>query len=305
MPIQVAAGYGPVTKKVKVPALGASAATKAALLPSLEGSVGLPGVPRSAAPTSLVPQVSIPKATSVVAPKTGLQSYMSELTGDLNYQSAEQAYNNALEMGQRSLLADPFKQALNTYGYDISGYLQSHPGSVPQNIADLANKYLDPASVAAARANPYSTANQIGKSFDEALAGVPGQLAERGLLGSGGSAITASKLDYGRGLADKQAMDEFLGSLGTANQNYLDFASGQRSQFEDAKAEVANRLAQQQGYSADLDAQGNAVTAPPAAPAPVTYKLAPKTQALIKKMKTSGQVSAWEKAMAKLTGGTR
>lgn len=313
MPILQGAGYAglpAVTKKPKPLVLGASPATKAGLLPYAEGSLGLPGVPRTALPSPILPQVKIPSAGSIVAPAAkGLSEYMNEITGDPNYSSAEQAYNNALEMGQRTLLADPFKQALSTYGYDIGGYLSAHPGSVPQGIADLANKYLDPAAVAAAKADPYSVSAQIQKSFGDALSNVPYQQAARGTAGSGATAISASNLDYQRGLQDKQAMDQFLGALGTANQNWLGFQTDQRSQFEGAKADIASRLAQVAGYSSGLDqgGGGQAAAAPAAQPnysggPNAVYKPSAPTQALIKKMKAKGEFSAWERAMRNLGG---
>lgn len=265
------------TKKKKTVLSPTTAANKAALLPSLEGSLGLPGVPKVAPVKFTLPSVSIPKASSIVQPLQptdpitgqsavstdtsrtglyGLDEYMNEVKSDPNYAIAEKNYRDALEMGERTLMSDPFRQALISYGYDIGGWNAAHPGTVSQAILDAAGKYLDPAAQKAANENPYSTAAQIGRGYNQATAGLGGDYAMRGTLGSGGMNVAASNLNYQRGLQDKQAMDQFLSALGTANTNWLDFQTSQADRFRQAQEEIATRLAQVAGYHALLNPDG-------------------------------------------------
>ena len=224
------------------------------------------------------PQVkfpTIPQASSVVAPQSfaqavaapvsvpvdavsggvgGLGNYMDELTSDRLYQLAQKNYEDALAMGERSLFATPFKQALIQYG--VAPGEAELAGLTPEAAA-LARKYLDPAAIAAAQGNPYSTAKQIDYGFNRASAGLAGDYTQRGTLGGGGMNVAQSNLNYQRGLQAKQTMDELLGAVGNANQNWLNFQGNEAEKRRAAQAEVANRLAQIAGYNALLDAFGN------------------------------------------------
>jgi hypothetical protein len=264
---------------------------------------------------SAVPKVAIPSASSIVKPIVGTGSglaststdpYSGELTADPMYGLGQKNYQDALDMGERTLLRDPINQLIAQYGYDPRS-----ASGVPQNLADIANKYLDPAALDAAKANPYTTANQIGKSFTDALNAMPYDLAARGAQASGAANIIGSNLGYQRGLADKQAIDQLLQGIGTANQNWTDFQTNQANTWRQAQEDIATRLAQQAGYHEDLNA-----------PAPVpalqdysggasaVYQPSPATAKLIQKVRSSGQSSAWETAMKKLgstavTGGNK
>lgn len=296
-----------------------------------------------------MPNVAIPNASAFVKPNviggsgggsasTSTDFYGEELAADPMYAIGQKNYQDALDMGQRSVLRDPINQLLLTYGYDPQAYAKGHEGAIPQNALDLANKYIDPAALAAAQKNPYTVANQIGKGFGDALESLPYQLAARGAQNSGAAAIMGSNLDYDRGLKDKQAIDQMLAGIGTANQNWTDFQTGQANTWRQAQETIAARLAQKQGYHgaedpSTVDYSGGPASAyQPASsvqglmdrdqgagqwdswadamngrgstyapPAPV-YKPAAATAKLIKKMRASGQSSAWETAMRKLGG---
>lgn len=299
--------YGGKTYKPKPQPNPAAAAIAAGA-----GNVGaaLPNVPVS---RPIVPTVSIPQAATVAPAAAAVRGpslgdYMSQIEGDPNFEIGRRNYENALEMGQRSLLADPINKLVSTYGIDPTAYLAAHPGSIPQNMLDLANRYIDPAALAAAKADPFSTSNQIQRTFGQALAGTPGQLAARGRLGSGASAIMASKLDLARGQQERQALDQFLSGVGSANQNWLNFQTEQSNTWRQAQEEIANRLAQMQATSADEETP---IEAAPVAAAPAAqpdysggpnavFQPAPATQRLIKKMRARGEFSSWERAMARL-----
>lgn len=258
-----------------------------------------------------MPKVAIPGASSIVKPLGAAAAvppavtpsgdpYGSELTADPMYGLAQKNYQDALDMGQRTLLHDPINQLIAQYGYDP----RSAQG-VSQNISDLVGKYLDPAALDAAKANPYTTANQIGKTFTDALNAMPYDLAARGAQASGAANIIGSNLGYQRGLSDKQAIDQLLQGIGTANQNWTDFQSGQANTLRQAQEDIATRLAQQAGYHGEDTSA--AVTAPPVLDTNdysggpnAVYQPSPATARLIQKMRSSGQTSAWEKTMAKM-----
>jgi len=298
------------------PMMGTTSATKGALLPSLEGSLGLTGVPKVAAPKSIVPQISIPKATvaapgvSAPAANTGLDEYSNELSGDATWQLAQKNYSDALSMGERSLFGDPFKQLLTQYGYVPS---EAQIGGLSPDLQAMVRKYMTPEAVAAAQGNPYSTAATINKSFDQALAAAPIDYAERGLLSapgklSGGAAIAASNLGYQRGQQAAQTMDEFLRGVGGANTNWLNYQNQQASTLRQAQEDVASRLSQERGYHDLLDALGNvdqqalanrAAQQDYSGGPSAIYQPDPQTGALMDQMQASGQYGSWAGAMQK------
>lgn len=291
-------------------ALGTTPATKAALLPSLEGGLGLPGVPKVAPPKSLVPQVNIPQATppATVPPLSGLDAYKKELTDDEAWGIAQKQYENSLAMGERSLFGDPFRQMLTQYGYVPS---EAQIGALSPELQAMVRKYLDPAAVKAAQENPYSTAATIKHGFDKALATVPVEYAERGLLNaegklSGGAAIAASTLERARGQQAAQTMDEFLKGVGGANANWLNYQNQQTETLRQAREQIATRLAQEAGYRALLDAQGNEDAAARAAEAAgydysggpsAIYQPAPDVGAILDRNAVSGRNDSWAAAM--------
>jgi len=250
----------------------------------------------------------------------GLNEYMNEITSDPNYAIGRQNYENALSMGERSLLGDPINQLVAKYGYDPRSYLAANPGAqLPQAALDLANRYLDPTALAAAQRDPTTTANQIATSFGQALSSIPGELAARGRGRGGATAILASQLNQERAVQDRKAMDEFLGGVGTANQNWADYQTQQANIWRGAQEDIATRLAQVAGYHAMLDAQGRAQADTTAedtqaevaalqdysgGPTSIYQPSAP-TARLIQRMRSSGEMSSWEKAMQGLTSTTK
>lgn len=290
-----------------------------------------------------LPKVTIPNAGSIVAPlgtdgggiqqQTSGDPYGDELRNDPMWSIAQKNYEDALAMGERAQLSEPIARLVSTYGYDPRAYLAAHPdAALPQSALDLANRYIDPAGLAAAQKDPATVSNQIAKSFGQALAGIPNRLAQRGLLGGGSSAIIANKLTYDRALQDRQAMDQFLSGLGTANQNWVNYQTQAANTLRAAQEAIAQRRAQEAGYhgetppedydysggpasifqpaedvqrimdqgqaSGQWDSWANAMSQTiNAANKPKTFKPAPATAKLIQKMRASGEMSAWEKAM--------
>lgn len=312
MPGYVSAVNAYRARKTKAPsfgaAIGTTPSTKGALLGSMEGSLGLPGVPKVAAPTSIVPQVSIPRVTAPAAPaNTGLNEYGNELSGDPTWQLAQRNYADSLSMGERSLFGDPFKQLLTQYGYVPS---EDQIAGLSPDLQAMVRKYMTPDAIAAAQGNPYSTAATVNKSFDQALAAAPINYAERGLLSapgklSGGAAITASNLGYERGKQAAQSMGELLSGIGGANANWLDYQNQQAATLRQAQEDVASRLSQEKGYHDLLDQYGNVDQSALAAqqdyaggPSAV-YQPDPQTGALMDRMQANGQNDSWAAAMSK------
>lgn len=274
-------------------ALGTSPATKAGLLPTLEGGLGL-GLPKVAAPKSLVPQVNIPKAT--VAPTAGPSTpdYQRALEDDPTWQLARKNYEDALAMGERSTFGDPFKQLLTQYGYVPN---EDQINALSPDLQAMVRKYLTPDAIAAARDNPYSTAATINKSFDKALAGVPIEYAERGLLNaegklSGGAAIAASTLGYQRGQQAAQTMDEFLRGIGSANSNWLNYQNTQANAFRQAQEDVATRLSNEEAPPLTDPASFDYSGGPSA-----IFQPSPAVGAILDNNAATGRNDAWAAAM--------
>lgn len=297
------------------PAIGTTPATKAGLLPYTEGSLGLPGVPQVAAPKSIVPQLSIPKAPAV-APNTGLNEYTGEITSDPMYAIAQKNREDALAMGERSLFGDPFKQAVTQYGYVPS---EAQIGGLSPDLQAMVRKYLDPTTVQAAQDNPFSVAKTISHDYGVAGAALPIDYAERGLMSapgklSGGAAIAQAKLDRARGQDTAQTMDEMLRGIGSANTNWLNFQNTQNETFRQAQEDIATRLSQDAGYHALLNAQGgedqqaaaqNAAGFDYSGTPSALFQPDPQTGALMDRMQASGQYGAWAKAMSKPSAKTQ
>src|SRR5262245_33714607 len=250
-----------------------------------------------------MPQVTIPQSSATVQPRqpsepdtgsdtsndsavskntsttglSGLDEYMNEAQTDPAYIAAEDTYRNAINMGEPSVFGDPVKQLLMQYGYvpndaDISGL---SPGTQA-----LVHKYFDPTTTAAAswnlgappgqQGNIYSTAAQIARAYNQGAASIAPTFAEVG-LGGGGMQIAADELRYQRGLQDKATLDQLLGGIRTAGQNWVDYQNQAANARNTAEAAVYQRLAQIAGYHAMLDAAGKEVQTPDEPPPAPTF----------------------------------
>lgn len=256
MPIQLGGPSLPKLKVVKPPAYNPWAYVPGGSSPAVAQAIQMQGYK--------MPSASIPSANSVVAPQTfaapaagGLGSALGQNVGSLEdairndrmYSIGESNWKNALSMGERQYLGDPFKQAYMTYGFDIPKWNAGHPGAVSGDILSAAQKYLDPAATEAMNKNDFTVQRQLQRSFGQSLAGIGTNQAERGMLGSGGADIAASNANYALGLQEKNAMDQFLGSLGTANSNWLSYQNQQNEIWRAAQEAITNRLAQTPGAS--------------------------------------------------------
>jgi hypothetical protein len=259
--------------------------------------------------------VTIPQADTIVKPNApsapqgdggGLRNYTGEITSDPMYGIGQKNYQDALTMGESSLLRSPIAQLISTYGYDPRAYLAAHPESgLSQTSIDLANRYLDPAGLAAAQNDPATVANQIAKGFNQGLAAVPGTLAESGLERSGSSAIMGNKLTYDRALQDRSAMEQFLSGIGTANTNWLDYQNQQANTWRQAQEDIATRLSNDAGYHAMLNAQGGEQDTAPTAPtpAPPPAPMSPAMKKAVAKVKAQmPKPAGWAKAISGITG---
>jgi hypothetical protein len=116
MPIQLGGPSLPKPKKPKnpkvldpfgVPHVGAQT------LPALGGAQPM-GIS--------TPQVTIPNANSIVGAGTGSASvgdpYRNELANDPTWLLADKNYQDALTMGERTMLSDPINRLIQQYGYD-------------------------------------------------------------------------------------------------------------------------------------------------------------------------------------------
>jgi hypothetical protein len=261
MPIQLGGPSLPKLKQVKKPAYNPWAYVPGGSSPAVSQAIQTQGYKPFQA-------VTIPKANSVVAPQTftstpayntttgagagtgqDIEALKAAIRNDPMYSIGESNWKNALTMGERQYMADPFKQAYMNYGFDIPAWNKAHPGAVSEDILTAAQKYLDPAATAAMSKDPNTIAHQLQHNFGAAIAGIGGNQAARGMLGSGGADVASSKASYQLALNERNAMNEFLGSLGTANQNWLGYQNQQNEIWRAAQEAITSRVAQQPGAS--------------------------------------------------------
>ena len=126
-----------------------------------------------------------------------------------------------------------------------------------------------------------------------------------GLQHSGSSAIIGNRLNYERGLSDKNAIDQLLSGVGTANQNWTDFQTTTANARRQAQEDAATRLSQQAGYHGGNDEEDAAAVAASqdysGGPDSI-FQPAPDVQQLMDQGQASGQWDSWAKAMGGPSG---
>jgi len=247
--------------KTKAPVLGASPATKASLLPYLEGALGLPGVPRTG-PPPFVPTLPTGNAGEEAeqtgyksVPKSAVPSnYVPTLDEILNhplYQSALGTYNTNLQAWQ-----DMARNAIATSavagGYDPTEQIQNllATSTSPALKGFQLSSLLNPATIAAVNeANRAGTSKyaQSIRGRDLGMKRLVYELAARGIGTSGAAATGTNAITQ----ATQQEMNtqraNLLSDITQAVGDYQTRASAGLTGLDDIRLQVASLLAQAAG----------------------------------------------------------
>jgi hypothetical protein len=115
---------------------------------------------------------------------------------------------------------------------------------------------VDPATIAQATQNPMSQRAQLQKQLSDAQSNLPYDLAASGADRSGAFAINQSQLGQQYDTASYQGLQDLLGSIGGAVNQYATGFNSAQAQLAAAREAVANRLAQNAGYSQTVTTSG-------------------------------------------------
>jgi hypothetical protein len=175
-----------------------------------------------------------------------IDQFMQHLRADPMYQSAADTYAAQLQGGQNALSAR-VRQAIVQGGW---GADQWTPDQL-QNLGAQAggvdfSGIIDPATMAAAQANPMSQAALLQRQMGINQTALDYQLAARGAGGAGTSgALTVGlqNLQNQYDQASYQGMQSLLGQLGGNISDYNTLASNAMSQMQQTQGQAATNLA--------------------------------------------------------------
>jgi hypothetical protein len=156
--------------------------------------------------------------------------YEKLIQGDLGYQGVRSAIS-AQEGTAGRTRADMVRRAIAQFGAAPAGW-QSGYGDV------------DPASLAAAQQNPFSTMHQLQDARSHGSADLAAALGARGMLSSGALTGGEQQLQrqYDASLAD--VTSRLLANLGGYEGDYANAFSSLENQGQQAYADAAGRVAQ-------------------------------------------------------------
>lgn len=171
---------------------------------------------------------------------TPLQVYQDQILSDPGSVAAQGSFDanvSNLALARR----DAIQRAIINAGWDpstgLTGGLASYAGDV------------DPTTLAAAAANPMSQRSQLQQQLTQANQDMPYDLAASGLDRSGAAAIGQSNLQQQYQTASYQGLQDLLGSITGAANDYAGGFNTAQQQLEAAREAIAARLAQNAGYS--------------------------------------------------------
>lgn len=207
-----------------------------------KGFYAIPGAP---APAPAAPAVTVP---APAAPQWNMPDYSSLIQGDYGVQQAEAEGQKALGEGETSF-QNSLKQAFIDLGAsDVS------------KLGDYA-KYIDQATIEAAKANKFSRLAQSLKSQTANLRRGRAALAARGMLSSGQATSDTLDQQNEREAADYGSLRDFLSGGAQGMQGLASLRSSIAQQIAAAREAAAQRAA-----AAYQPQQGQATAVPGTAP---------------------------------------
>lgn len=195
----------------------------------------LPSVPRSGGGAG----TSGGGGTTTTTTYTPAQVYESDILADPSAIGAQQAFEATTQQLHNTRQAR-FRQALIASGYD--------PGPLPADLADYGGD-IDQATRDAAAANQLSSRAQLNKALNQAMVDLPYQLARRGVARSGALPVGQTSLNEQYQVQAQQGLSDLLNTLRGYGSEYAGGYSQAMQGLNAAREAVAQRLAQQRGYS--------------------------------------------------------
>jgi len=169
------------------------------------------------------PQVG-PLATSTYQP-----NFAALVAGDPDYEAAESEFNTA-NLFDRGSLRDAIRRAVIESGLDVGQ-----------------DEDIDAGTVAAAKANQFSSAADINNQLRKGAATSDAELAARGILSSGQFTENRGVLQKGADQGRAQLTNALLSTIQGGRNQYTQTVADRRLQLRAIKESIAARLAQNPG----------------------------------------------------------
>jgi hypothetical protein len=168
--------------------------------------------------------------------------YESAIRSDYLYPGVESAFNTATAAG-RAALREMIRNAVIQSGYNISS-------TIPSDLSEYAGD-IDPATAAAAAANPLSGRAQLQDALTRGQSDLNYDLAARGIGRSG--ALEAGNTDLLRqyDVQSNTQQQDLLSAIRNGVGQYRSSLADASTQRQNALAAIATRLAQMQGGTYD------------------------------------------------------
>ena len=217
------------------------------------------GGTRQAAGSSIGPTITLPKPPSygltgtasgggtTTRTVTPIQVYESQVDSNPGTVAAQGIFDaNATNLANARAAA--IQQAIIRAGWTpdmSSGALSGYASDVTQSALDQA------------RANPMSQKAQLDLQLGQAKTNLPYDLAASGASRSGALGIELGNLGRSYDTASYQGMQDLLASITGSVNDYASGYNTAQSNLQAARRDIANRLAQQAGYSESISTTGD------------------------------------------------
>jgi hypothetical protein len=163
------------------------------------------------------------------APQQQTPNWAALVAGDPDYEAAESEFNK-MNLFDRGSLRDAIRRAVIESGLDVGQ-----------------DEDIDAGTVAAAKANQFSSAADINNQLRRGAASSDAELAARGILSSGQFTENRSVLQKGADTARNSLQGALLDTIRGGRDQYTSKVADRRMQLRALKESIAARLAQNPG----------------------------------------------------------
>jgi hypothetical protein len=182
-----------------------------------------------------------------VNPTFQTPNFAALVAGDPDYESAEAEFNQANQF-DRGSLRDAIRRAVIESGLEVGQ-----------------DEDIDAGTIAAARANQFSSAADIQNQLRKGAATSDAGLAARGLLSSGQFTENRSVLQKGADTARNTLQSALLNQIQSGRNQYVSTVADRRMQLRGIKESIAARLSQNPGIWQQQQTPAQGAAAPGAA----------------------------------------
>jgi len=167
------------------------------------------------------------------------------IAGEPDYAEAESSVNRQ-NLADRGNLRDAIRRAVIQSGFSVGQ-----------------DEDIDPATLAAAQGNQFSTRADIENQLRRGAATSDAELAARGMLSSGQFGENRSVLQRGADQATNTATNSLLDTISSGRQGYARTVEDRMGMLRQLRASIAARLAQNPGiWQSNRQSQGQAIGNP-------------------------------------------